>query len=393
MKTTILIYCALACAALGQWSTNIWPSYEHPRQAVPQIQEVHSAAVERCYAAGVSIAGLRLYRSQYDNLTNIKARLKAAVPAYIVTNGMEGDLSGYIESNGIPYYTVTGLLYSVKMPTNFFDYTPWSNLSGVGPLTNSGYAWGNGWTNGWTKAGGTNYPPGRTNWYTTDYGIMWITNVFSALVWANPYLDYVLTARSPYPVSSAPYFTNLFDSVIPQAEYGYDYAPEIFTYTNEYSFFAGKGSFLFIDFVSGGLTNDQAAAIYSSTTRFSPATTSTPPIKCNADFYLKAYPRNALFEFLLTGYDPAFTAETFDNFGDSKVTDQWARVDQRFDTTSTGVVYTVGDTNKPSPWADIPSTVPFMTIRGWSLVEDFTQDKPSFEMILKFDGTNGFKYR
>jgi hypothetical protein len=379
MKTTILIYCAMVCMAAGQWSTSVWPSYQHPRQSVAQFQDVHSAAVERCYAAGVSIAELRFYRSQYDNLTNIKARLKSAIPAYIVTNGMDGDLSGYIESNGIPFYTITGLLYSIKMPTNFLDYTPFSNLSGVGPLTNSGYAWGNGWTNAQTKAGGTNYPPGRTNWYTTDYGIMWITNIFPALVWVDAPASY----SSTYRYGSITFENNQnFSEGKAGAESNFNFTafnaniiPLQFTALSVAFYDTGGGG--------AGLYIADAQAV---TSRIMPLVIGNiTNMTFDADFYVLCgtnYISEYHSDFAWNGVETVF-----DDFGTPSVFTNTTRIYSGTNITYPEAVAFMGSTNMPSTWAADPITnLDFNTsVRGWGLDGSW--------IILKFDGTNGFKYR
>ena len=175
----------IAGCAYGQWDTNAWPAYEHPRAGKIHAENCYSAVVERCDAVNVSLPSApSWYRSQRGNLVAQKAKLKALTTSYIhpkiVTNGsIIGWLNGFTNrpysTTWSPNYTLGTNDYSFyaqcSLPTNFFDYTPYRGLDGIGPFTNDvtvGHA--HGWTNEYTAAGGTNFPYGRTNWYTTDYG-------------------------------------------------------------------------------------------------------------------------------------------------------------------------------------------------------------------------------
>jgi hypothetical protein len=390
MKTTILIYCSLVCMAAGQWSTNIWPSYAYPRQSAAQFAEVHSAAVERCYAAGLSIAGLRLYRSQYANLTNIKARIREAVPYYIVTNGQDGDLSAEIETNGLRHYTSTSILASVKMPTNFFDYTPWSNLSGVGPFTNAGLAWGNGWTNAQTEAGGTNYPEGRTKWFTTDYGLMRITNVFPALLWANANLGgvtrYQLAEYKTVSTNATP--QDVFDLALADSN-GWPFA--YYTATNGDP---QGGEFLIGQSSAMWWYDDQSISLWITTGEADiyPDSTNRPPIEFDVDLYAKCGP----YEYQSDAFSSVpFEDRTFDNFGDVRYSETWQRIAQETGKAATNFIYKFGSTNFPPILCDAPAITNSATLRGRALsyimAVELLNDK--FISILKFDGTNGFRYR
>jgi hypothetical protein len=75
----------------------------------------------------------------------------------------------------------THFLTLCRLPTNYFEYTPYRGIDGLGPFTyDATVGHPHGWTNSYTATGGTNFPAGRTNWYTTDYGfegLMAVTNL------------------------------------------------------------------------------------------------------------------------------------------------------------------------------------------------------------------------
>jgi hypothetical protein len=269
-----------------------------------------------------------------------------------------------LESNALAYYTVPGLLNGVKVPTNLLDYTPWSNFSGCGPFTNEGLAWGNGYTNQWTAAGGTNFPTGRTNWYTTDYGYMLITNIFEPMKWvrAKPemYVDIYLASG---------FKTNLTESKEQAA-------------TNRNYFGAAVnllewGSYIYLN---GPYYDSKLYYGVADVTTFS--TPIIPPIKCDADFYAKCIPADFLFEGCV-----------FTNFGDTNVSESFIRFDQIYNAASSNVVSEFGSTNPPFPdvWGEYDEIEGESIPIGWELSAN--QFPEALVIILKLDGTNGFRYR
>lgn len=93
--------------------------------------------------------------------------------------------NGYYE---YPLMAVSQLCSIAKLPTNYFNYTPWRCLNGLGPFTNDGsvgHAYG--WTNATTATGGTNFSAGRSTWYTTDYGWDGIKAVIPYLISTRDY--------------------------------------------------------------------------------------------------------------------------------------------------------------------------------------------------------------
>jgi hypothetical protein len=124
------------------------------------------------------------YRSQKQNIERQKHIFRDYVVGYgfwVLPTNTASSVLAYLnaQTNTPTKYTATNmavmsvaawLAYS-KLPTNFLDYTPYRGLDGVGPFTyDPTVGHPHGWTNAYTVAGGTNYPAGRTNWYTTDYG-------------------------------------------------------------------------------------------------------------------------------------------------------------------------------------------------------------------------------
>ena len=179
-----------AGVAYGQYDTNAWPAYLHPRAGKTHAENCYSGLLERAdsyWTAGFSdrtSSAPTWYRSQKGNIEKQKALFKNYVASFgywiIPTNTMPVILAKLNAKTNAPLddtvyslatTTAVAWLEYCKMPTNFLDYTPYRGLDGVGPFTNDttvGHP--HGWTNAYTLAGGTNYPAGRTNWYTTDYG-------------------------------------------------------------------------------------------------------------------------------------------------------------------------------------------------------------------------------
>jgi hypothetical protein len=121
-------------------------------------------------------------------MANIKGQLRLGVSSWCQTNAVaDTTIAGaWLTANtftDFPVYTVTGLLWSLRLPTNYFEVTPYRSLCGLGPFTNDvTVPYPHGYVTTETLAGGTNYPAGRTNWYTTDYGWSALPAITEALV-------------------------------------------------------------------------------------------------------------------------------------------------------------------------------------------------------------------
>ena len=188
----VLTWLCLAYACSAGWDTNIWPSWTVQREGKAQMQEAYSSVWERCAFASDSLpTSPAWYRSQRANLNYLKTALKGTIEnsdwlaistdeAYVsptvfgvVYTNLVTDYTSYTQTVSLTMRTVTNVLITSKLPTNYFDYTPWRCLNENGPFTNDATVQGrgHGWTNASTAAGGTNFPSSRTTWYTTDYGL------------------------------------------------------------------------------------------------------------------------------------------------------------------------------------------------------------------------------
>jgi hypothetical protein len=172
------------CAAMqthaAGWDTSAtWPSWSYPRNVTGQVTQIYLALEERNRAVGTdweqSLSAPAWWRTARTELTIYKSVLNNMMIHFSDTNTFTNNVFG---SN----YTASNIFKYAKLPTNYLSYTPYRCLSGLGPFTNDtsvGRPYG--WTNAYTVAGGTNFPAGRTNWYTTDYGFTGITNIINLL--------------------------------------------------------------------------------------------------------------------------------------------------------------------------------------------------------------------
>lgn len=154
-----------------------------------QIENLTSGVVERCRAVNLASAKLPKAPSRWRLKRSKLVELKAAITNilsdppgyehYITLNGLDYTNAAILQNR----LTSTSICELARIPTNYFSYTPWSGLNGVGGHTNDATVGRpHGAVNEYTEAGGTNYPPGRTNWYTTDYGFDQMRAVISNMV-------------------------------------------------------------------------------------------------------------------------------------------------------------------------------------------------------------------
>lgn len=195
-----LCLCAFPTAASAAWDDASWPTWTNQFNGRHVGRQVYSGLVERCTVTGEtepsSLTGWFMQRSR---LKSYKATAKALIPQFVdlsQTNAA-GTFDDYFvaHSNTVrfPLLTVTGLCDQLRLPTNYFEYTPWFHLNGYGSATNDptvGHPHGP--SNATTAAGGTFFPPDRTssNWWTTDYGWAPMQMIVNTLVATEKQTDY-----------------------------------------------------------------------------------------------------------------------------------------------------------------------------------------------------------
>ncbi len=169
------IVMAMCSTIQASQNTNIWPSYKHPRSLMSQLNECYTGLLERYTVCGLAVTNVTSPVTNRPNRATVdgfKEDIQTIIPYFWNTNNPISN------ANTIVYYSMTNIFDVVKIPTNYFDWTPDRGISGIGGYTNDttvGHAYG--FTNEYTVQGGTNFPAGRTNWYTTDYGIQPIRDI------------------------------------------------------------------------------------------------------------------------------------------------------------------------------------------------------------------------
>jgi hypothetical protein len=146
------------------------------------------------------------YRSNRGNLISLKYWLGVCLDGsghsrYLDAARLTADPAQMLNNTGClnwsnAVHSRATALAAARMPTNWFDYTPYRGLTGLGGFTNDPTATPHGWTNEYTVAGGTNFPSGRSTWYTTDYGWSRMTNLLGVLTVTTPHEVYY---SIPYP--------------------------------------------------------------------------------------------------------------------------------------------------------------------------------------------------
>jgi len=369
--------------ASAQWGTN-WPAWQYPREQNDQIRQCYSATVERCSAVGISAPSAPTwYRANRTTVINIKAKVKALVPLFADINASTNgaDLEHYFltvgtnSSSVIPVCTVTGLLAGLNVPTNYFDYTPWRGISGIGGNVDDesvGHAYGK--ANSTTASGGTNYPSGRTCWYTTDYGVEGLTGIVSRLMWVGktvkPCASVYGGERYAHPRwGVCPSFAEIkIDSVS-------DYAGPCFYPV--YAPWHMIGSALqVLTWYDEGYMVSRCGQIMSEVDTWTVTGLSTGFQPIVQFYHWAAVPTGLFF--------PTNTGAVFNDWG-LGLTTNWNFC---FEDVAAAASYTnaIGSTNMPASWCADPSG-------GWSSKADGIDIYFKAQVLVKYDGTNGFKYK
>lgn len=212
--------------AEAEQNTNVWPSWDNPRLLLTQLNECYTGLVERYTVCGLNITNVTLPATNRPNKATLEAykdEIQTIIPYFWDTNAPISN------ATSITYLSVTGLISSLKLPTNYFAWTPDRGMSGTGGYTNDttvGHAYG--FTNEYTVAAGTNFPGSRTNWYTTDYGIQPIRDILERLQYttANATLlnsNVVSYADAGIVYFSLHYETNTIPGYPPRLDRDWDY--------------------------------------------------------------------------------------------------------------------------------------------------------------------------
>jgi len=193
--------CLTASVSSAQWTfTNAW---DLQRGGVPIATNVFEAIRERLlttvYQYSMAMV-TNFYRDQHGMLEGAKIDIKR-----IMDNSQPFGIYSYFNTNGVSslngntnffFYNALNSWYSfeilpyLKMPTNYFTYTPYRMLNGWGCFNdNTNFTRPYGYTNATTAAGGANLPAGQPYWTTTDYGWQGCKDILNELVWFYSWSD------------------------------------------------------------------------------------------------------------------------------------------------------------------------------------------------------------
>lgn len=207
-----------AANSYAGWPTNAWPSYDYPRHGVQQISNTYAAVAERSFAMEVSSAVTNMsllaltnyyYRGYRELLKDVKTWVADNAQYFVDPMATNNVFLG--DSTNLPMLTVSRICEYAQIPSNYFLYTPWRSLSGLGGFTNDAtVGHPHGFTNDNTAAGGTNFPGLRETWYTTDYGYAAIPDILDQL-------RYTPTKGSAWYIPSGE--TNRFQGIVTRTSY------------------------------------------------------------------------------------------------------------------------------------------------------------------------------
>lgn len=181
MRKWIIIVMLMCNTAKASQNTNLWPSYEHPRKLMDQLNECYTGLVERYIVCGLSPTNVTVPNTNRPNrvtLEGFKADIQVIAPYFWNTNFPISNASDVV------YWNPTTLVYAVYAPSNYYSHTFNRGISGIGGYTqDTTVGHGYGFTNEYTvtNQAGVNFPGSRTNWYTTDYGIQPLRDMLEAL--------------------------------------------------------------------------------------------------------------------------------------------------------------------------------------------------------------------
>ena len=130
-----------ALALGGGWSTNCWPSATTPFAGRQRARDLEAAIQEREKIVGTHyLGGIDLTVGWFNNRANlieVKKHLKAMVPKFIdlewhdvpfITG--DGGYYGWDSGIEVKLSSATGVCVAAGAPSNWFDVTPWFDLSG-----------------------------------------------------------------------------------------------------------------------------------------------------------------------------------------------------------------------------------------------------------------------
>ena len=203
-RIILLAVCLSAHVSMaGWWSGNAWDEQRSGRDyatnSLAAITERFWASTSRSSPKS-ALPSVSFWRSQRANLSGIKTwiqgTLSGASPYWVdVTENNTSsyfedwfeEYDGYYVHSAFPVLSVSNVLERANLPENYFTYTPWRCLNGLGGLTNDvTVGREHGWTNATTASGGiNNFSAGRTNWYTTDYGWQGIKDICNQMIWVS----------------------------------------------------------------------------------------------------------------------------------------------------------------------------------------------------------------
>ncbi|MCK5021148.1 MAG: hypothetical protein KAS32_29325 [Candidatus Peribacteraceae bacterium] len=368
-KLLIVLILFLPCTVIAQGFDNVWPAWENFKQGETQDLNLHSSIVERAQIDSGGTGIVVFYKSAFDNLESFKDNV--SLTSWLDRRGTNA--SGHFKfpsvspsSNPAPW-SVTGITEHINLPTNYYDYTPFKCLHGYGPFTNdTTVGHGYGWTNANTQIAGTNFPGSRTNWYTTDYGRDGMRTTMPHLVWT--YRDQFTSLKWRSIEYKWTFTTNA--GTWEDTKTGAENATPIIT-TNDNVVGA------FAQGIRGGFSNYTATLVTRQTmvivTNFP-----TTNISRSVDLYIAGeFPLDSAH---IRQYDlQNFTDWTLElsnhifvlNFPES---------DSLSQTSSP-----VGEITQPPNWCDEPVPFSNQQARGFGTAE--------FGVVLKWDGTNGLKYK